>query len=152
MKKIKNIKLIPFLMMLLMVSLSSCEKFLEEIPPARYQISTLSKPLLDAFVIGAYEPLSRSRGRLWESTLTRDIEGLAEYCQLPAGGGTNYMNYNFEPQRKLAQMAEVQLGTVGSGNHYVDLFEDIDGVLWIVFFPGNLIGCLLFVYNYVLLM
>ena len=99
MKKIKNIQIIPILMILIMGSLSSWEKFLEEVPPARYQISTLSKPLLDAFVIGAYEPLSRSRGRLWESTLTRDIEGLAEYCQLPAGGGTNYMNYNFEPQR-----------------------------------------------------
>jgi hypothetical protein len=99
MKKIKNIQIIPILMIIMMGSLSSCEKFLEEVPPARYQISTLSKPLLDAFVNGAYEPLSRSRGRLWESTLTRDIEGLAEYCQLPAGGGTNYMNYNFEPQR-----------------------------------------------------
>lgn len=30
----------------------------------------------------------------------------------------------FVPQRKLAQMAANQLGTVGAGNHYVDLFED----------------------------
>ena len=95
----KNIKLIPLLSILLIGLSTGCEKFLEEIPPAKYQISTLNKPLLDAFVIGAYEPLSRSRGRLWESTLTRDIEGCAEYCQLPVGAGTNYMNYNFEPQR-----------------------------------------------------
>ena len=35
-------------------------------------------------------------------------------------------------QRQLAAMAAEQLGTIGSGNHYVDLFEDIeDGSLWI---------------------
>jgi tRNA-splicing ligase RtcB len=31
----------------------------------------------------------------------------------------------------LKQMAREQLGTVGSGNHYVDLFEDEDGFVWI---------------------
>jgi tRNA-splicing ligase RtcB len=31
----------------------------------------------------------------------------------------------------LKQMARDQLGTVGSGNHYVDLFEDEDGLVWI---------------------
>jgi tRNA-splicing ligase RtcB len=31
----------------------------------------------------------------------------------------------------LKQMARAQLGTVGSGNHYVDLFEDEDGHVWI---------------------
>ncbi len=35
-------------------------------------------------------------------------------------------------QRRLLQSARNQLGTVGSGNHYVDLFEDrADGRLWI---------------------
>jgi tRNA-splicing ligase RtcB (3'-phosphate/5'-hydroxy nucleic acid ligase) len=31
----------------------------------------------------------------------------------------------------LKEMARQQLGTVGSGNHYVDLFEDEDGFVWI---------------------
>jgi len=31
----------------------------------------------------------------------------------------------------LKEMARHQLGTVGSGNHYVDLFEDEDGLVWI---------------------
>lgn len=31
----------------------------------------------------------------------------------------------------LKPMARAQLGTVGSGNHYVDLFEDDDGATWI---------------------
>jgi tRNA-splicing ligase RtcB len=37
----------------------------------------------------------------------------------------------FRPQRKLSQLAESQLGTVGSGNHYVDLLEDEEGRIWV---------------------
>jgi tRNA-splicing ligase RtcB len=37
----------------------------------------------------------------------------------------------FTPQRKLAQIAESQLGTVGSGNHYVNLMEDEQGYVWV---------------------
>lgn len=38
---------------------------------------------------------------------------------------------DFEPQRAFADDAAKQLGTVGAGNHYVDLFSDEDGRLWI---------------------
>jgi tRNA-splicing ligase RtcB (3'-phosphate/5'-hydroxy nucleic acid ligase) len=38
---------------------------------------------------------------------------------------------DFEPQRKLARLAADQLGTVGSGNHYVNLMEDEDGLVWV---------------------
>ncbi len=37
----------------------------------------------------------------------------------------------FTPQRKLIKLAQEQLGTVGSGNHYVDLFEDEEKRLWV---------------------
>ena len=38
----------------------------------------------------------------------------------------------FEPQRDLADVAAAQLGTVGAGNHYVDLFRDeADDRVWI---------------------
>lgn len=37
----------------------------------------------------------------------------------------------FQPQQKLLSLAKEQLGTVGSGNHFVDLFKDSDGYLWI---------------------
>lgn len=40
-------------------------------------------------------------------------------------------NASFEPQRKLHQTACNQLGTVGSGNHYVDLFQDEGGWMWV---------------------
>jgi tRNA-splicing ligase RtcB (3'-phosphate/5'-hydroxy nucleic acid ligase) len=38
---------------------------------------------------------------------------------------------DFAPQRRLAQLAESQLGTVGSGNHYVNLMEDENGHIWV---------------------
>lgn len=38
---------------------------------------------------------------------------------------------DFVPQRRLVQKAAAQLGTVGAGNHYVDLFEDEAGDVWI---------------------
>jgi tRNA-splicing ligase RtcB len=40
-------------------------------------------------------------------------------------------NADFAPQRKLAGVAESQLGTVGSGNHYVNLMEDEQGRVWV---------------------
>jgi tRNA-splicing ligase RtcB (3'-phosphate/5'-hydroxy nucleic acid ligase) len=36
-----------------------------------------------------------------------------------------------EVSGRLKPMARDQLGTVGSGNHYIDLFEDADGLVWI---------------------
>ena len=38
---------------------------------------------------------------------------------------------DFQPQRKLFQTARNQLGTVGSGNHFVNLFEDEAGHVWV---------------------
>src|SRR6059058_5244181 len=40
-------------------------------------------------------------------------------------------NADCAPQRKLAQLAESQLGTVGSGNHYVNVMEDEQGRIWV---------------------
>jgi tRNA-splicing ligase RtcB len=37
----------------------------------------------------------------------------------------------FAPQRQLAGGAAAQLGTVGAGNHYVDLFNDETGKVWV---------------------
>lgn len=38
---------------------------------------------------------------------------------------------NFKPQQRLLNLAAEQLGTVGSGNHFIDLFSDDEGILWI---------------------
>ena len=38
---------------------------------------------------------------------------------------------DFAPQRELLDLAVGQLGTVGAGNHYVDLFADEDEQVWV---------------------
>ena len=38
---------------------------------------------------------------------------------------------DFAPQRQLSQLAASQLGTVGSGNHYVNLMADEDDRVWV---------------------
>jgi len=38
---------------------------------------------------------------------------------------------DFAPQRAMVDMARKQLGTVGAGNHYVDLFAGDDGHVWV---------------------
>ncbi len=43
----------------------------------------------------------------------------------------------FTPQRALAQKAAAQLGTVGTGNHYIVLAEDEAGQLWITCHFGS---------------
>ncbi len=40
-------------------------------------------------------------------------------------------NADFGPQRQLSGLAEAQLGTVGSGNHYVNLMEDEERRIWV---------------------
>jgi tRNA-splicing ligase RtcB len=40
-------------------------------------------------------------------------------------------NADFAPQRKLSQVAASQLGTVGSGNHYVNLMADEEDRVWV---------------------
>jgi tRNA-splicing ligase RtcB len=40
-------------------------------------------------------------------------------------------NAEFAPQRQLYDLAAKQLGTVGAGNHYVDLFKDSEGFVWV---------------------
>jgi len=37
----------------------------------------------------------------------------------------------FAPQRQLLDLAAKQLGTVGAGNHYVDLFADQEDAVWV---------------------
>jgi tRNA-splicing ligase RtcB len=39
--------------------------------------------------------------------------------------------WQLKPMRDLKPVAEAQLGTVGGGNHYVDLFADEQGCIWV---------------------
>lgn len=97
-----------YIALLLILGLSSinftaCKKQLEEEPLGRYKLDDLNKEKIEALIIGAYEPLSRSRGRLWESSLQRLIEIMGEFAVPPVGALENYTRYNFEPLRNDGQ-------------------------------------------------
>ena len=88
---------------ILLFNMASCSKELEENPVSRYKLDNLNKEKIEALIIGAYEPLARSRGRLWESTMMRSIEIMGEYGIPPVGTLDNYTKYNFEPLRNDGQ-------------------------------------------------
>lgn len=72
---------------------TSCKKLLKEEPKATATLGELDATTLDQTVIGMYEPLTRSRGRLWESTVGLGLELMSEYAD---GGASqnNWSNYN----------------------------------------------------------
>ncbi len=82
-----------FTLSLVMLSANSCKKILDETPKATIILSELDPVLLDQTVIGVYEPLTRSRGRLWESTVGLTFELMSDYAD---GGASqiNRSNYN----------------------------------------------------------
>jgi len=43
----------------------------------------------------------------------------------------DHPGWHTQPAKSLKRMAENQLGTVGSGNHYVDIFEDEKDRIWV---------------------
>ena len=91
MKRI-NIYII-FTFLLVITSNTGCKKLLEEKPRATASLGTLTPALIDQISIGMYEPLTRSRGRLWESTVGLGLELMSEYAD---GGSlqTAWSNYN----------------------------------------------------------
>src|SRR5690349_5494279 len=91
----KKIKIYSMLVMFIALSATtSCDNLLDESPKALEQnfLNNLNPGLLEQTIIGVYEPMTRSRGRLWESTVGLGFELMAEYAD---GGGTqvSWSNY-----------------------------------------------------------
>jgi len=101
--------------------LSSCDKLLEEKPKATATLGALDPTTLDQTIIGVYEPLTRSRGRLWESTVGLGLELMSEY----ADGGSiqlswsNYNNVVSQPN-SLQQSWTTLYEAIGRANSLVD--------------------------------
>src|SRR6266496_278340 len=91
--KCNKIFFVCFTTALLMTSNTGCKKALEEDPKATATLGALDATTLEQTIIGVYEPLTRSRGRLWESTVGLGLELMSEYAD---GGSSqlNWSNYN----------------------------------------------------------
>src|SRR5829696_6287851 len=87
-------------------------------------LTELTRDDLDA--LGGVEPIMRELTRRISFGMGVAAIERADHPVLDA-----IRDADFEPQRQLAQLAESQLGTVGSGNHYVNLMEDEQGRIWI---------------------
>jgi hypothetical protein len=72
-------KNIIYLLLISSVLFSGCEKFLEENPKSLITFNNIDEDILESAIVGLYEPLTRSRGRLWESHYTTHLVSLAEY-------------------------------------------------------------------------
>lgn len=59
----------------------SCEdmEFIEEDPNSSFILLDIDENSLEAMINGAYEPLTRSRGRLWESVYSTFLDQCTEY-------------------------------------------------------------------------
>ena len=88
-----NLYVLLITLLLVGISQAGCDKMLEEKPKATLTLGQLTPDILDQTLTGVYEPLTRSRGRLWESTVGLGIELMSEYAD---GGPTQvaWSNYN----------------------------------------------------------
>ncbi len=76
---------------LLILGLStSCKKFLTEDPPSQISLTVINEENLEGAIIGVYEPLTRSRGRVWESHFLNSLSLLEETSRGPSNGLDNY--------------------------------------------------------------
>jgi starch-binding outer membrane protein, SusD/RagB family len=101
--------------------LSSCDKLLDEKPKATATLGALDPTTLNQTIIGVYEPLTRSRGRLWESTVGLGLELMSEY----ADGGSiqlNWSNYNnvMSQPNSFAQSWTTLYEAIGRANSLID--------------------------------
>ena len=82
--------------LLCLFGLAGCDDYLEEEPISAVFLQEVNASNLDAILTGMYEPLTRSRGRAWESAMSRDIMFLNESIKGRSGGNLGKSNYELE--------------------------------------------------------
>ena len=92
----KTIYLKTLICFLYLGMLVSCDDYLEERPISTVLLQEVNASNLNSILSGIYEPLTRSRGRLWESGLSRDLILLNESVVGRAGVNVNKGNYQID--------------------------------------------------------
>lgn len=91
---IKRGKIILHCLALLML-FSSCADFLKEDLQGLVNLEELDENKVESLIIGIYEPLTRSRGRLWESHWGRSLILLEEHAVSRLREKNELANYHF---------------------------------------------------------
>ena len=74
---------------------NGCENFLREDPEGIVKLEVLDENKVESLIIGMYEPLTRSRGRLWESHWGRTLILLEEHAVSRLKNKNDVANYRF---------------------------------------------------------
>jgi len=82
--------------LLTLISLFSCENYLEEKPISTILLQDVNASNVNAILTGVYEPLTRSRGRAWESHLAQNLIYLEESIKGRAGTDLRRSNYEMD--------------------------------------------------------
>jgi RNA-splicing ligase RtcB len=85
------------------------------------------------------DQLGDDTAELWVARAAASIPaGLGHWHEEPsAGARVWFAEHPPPPTLKKAQRALIQLGTLGSGNHFVELASDADDVVWILLHSGS---------------
>jgi len=90
-----NITVLNIILGLFIIGFTTgCENILEENPPSEISLVNITEENLDPLVIGIYEPLTRSRGRIWETQFIRALT-LLEESSTHTGAGLRFAEYDF---------------------------------------------------------
>lgn len=96
----------------------------------------------------------RDDGPLWEEDLPADLDGLVALWErrVPAGLGRSRTSENpawaafvaehglptrWQQDRRIRGRAPLQLGSLGSGNHFLELCSDKHGRIWVMLHSGS---------------
>lgn len=121
----KTIYLKTIICFLCLGGLISCDDYLEETPISEVLLEDVNASNLNSILTGMYEPLTRSRGRVWESHFSRDLMLLNESIRGRSGG--NLAKSNYELERANANNWWVTLyESVGRANSLLSALENSD--------------------------
>lgn len=89
-------KTIILVSIMCLLTFNGCNKFLEEEPQTLVALEELDENIVESLLVGMYEPLTRSRGRLWESHWGRAFILVEEHAVSRLREKNEVANYHFE--------------------------------------------------------
>lgn len=108
----------------------ACEDmaFIQEDPKSDYALTGVNEEVLEGLVLGTYEPLSRSRGRLWESIYGSVVELMGEYALSGSSSFNVFAEYNVAAmsQTDLSAMWTTFYAAIGRANFLIQSLEGND--------------------------
>ncbi len=122
-------KTILFILVILSVLFNGCEDFLQEEPASLIELKDFDAPMIENLIIGMYEPLTRSRGRLWESNWGRALMLLEEHTISRYGQNNSVANYRFKVRRDLFDLGWPTIyESISRANYLLKILEQDNGL------------------------